>query len=336
MKQRTGDIGNALKAWAEFFRLPNLATAPGDAIAGSAICLAVSLETPKAGAVGIALASGLATLSFYMFGLADNDIVGCEEDKTNAPNRPLPSGRLSLASARAVRGLCLLAAVAVGAVFDFPLDWWCVALLLVLAISGYNRIKGRAVVTGTVLMGLCRGLSVLSGAAAMTHYVAPRIKILESGSLLEPTSLLLFPCWNSMPVWLAVAGWTIYTIGVTSVAAKEHEADKPLGWWRFLPGLSVFIPMLVLWDYPGEGSKILIVFCSSFAYAVWALSMMPLGRPHDPLSRRKAIGNAIKALVYLQAAYILSYTAPAFVAYMLAVFVLIPIIKHNTPDISGS
>ncbi len=336
MKKRIEAIGRALKPWAEFFRLPNLVTAPGDAIAGAAICLAVSLENPKPGAVGIALASGLAALFFYMFGLADNDIVGFEEDKTNAPSRPLPSNRISLANARAARGVCLLVAVFVGAVFRMPLDWWCVVILLVLAITSYNRVKDRSFVAGIVLIGLCRGLSVLAGATAMTDYVAPHIKLQESGSALESTSFLILPCWNSVPMWLAVAGWTLYTIGLTTVAVKEHEAEKPVGWWRFIPGLAIFMPMLALAEYTGSGEKILIVFCTTFAYAVWSLSMAPLGHTHDPSRRRKAIGNAVGALAYLQAAYILAYRNPALIAYVLILFVLISVIKNIAPDISGS
>lgn len=308
-----------LAPWLAFFRLPNLPTAPGDAIAGAAIALAASRA---AGADALApatlllvFAAGAAALLLYMFGLADNDIVGAEADKTQAPRRPIPTGEISLPQARIARLACLALAIGAGVAGRLPPLWWIVAAVLVATIMAYNRFKDRCRAFGLVAMGLCRGVSLLTGAAALQH-VAP-------DALLSP------------PAPLAALGWTAYIAGVTWLSTDEHAAKAPLSWIRFLPGLSVFVPMAALAWYP-RASWLLIALCSLFAYGVWALSVAPLGREHDPDVRRKAVGNAIGALVYLQAAYILAFPHVALIAVVIAIFLSTSIIRKFLENVPGS
>lgn len=310
---------NELAAWFTFFRLPNLPTAPGDAIAGAAICLAIS--QPQAAifieqeALPKLLAAGAVALLLYMFGLADNDIVGAEEDKTHAPKRPIPSGDITLAQAKIARAACLVLAVAGSALCLMPPVWWCVAALLIAGILLYNRHKGKWPLFGLLAMGLCRGLSLLAGAAAMWT-VAP-------GTLFSPAVLV------------AVAGWTAYISAVTWLASKEHQADAPMPWYRFLPGLTVFIPMAALATYPRR-SWPLIAVCSLCAYGIWLLSVLPLGRPHTPAIRRRAVGNAIGAIIYLQAAYILAFPHITLIGIVIAIFISTAFIRKFLEDVPGS
>ncbi|NLB69209.1 MAG: UbiA family prenyltransferase, partial [Lentisphaerae bacterium] len=129
--------------WAQFFRLPNLPTAPGDAVAGAAICMAVSLENAKPGATGIAIGAGLAALFLYMFGLADNDISGYKSDITYAPHRPLVAGSITLSHALLARLACLLFVAAIGFICGMPIEWWSVVFLFFISITLYNRLKDK-------------------------------------------------------------------------------------------------------------------------------------------------------------------------------------------------
>ena len=309
----------SLAPWLVFFRLPNLPTAPGDAIAGAAIALAVSRA---AGADALApttllriFAAGASALLLYMFGLADNDIVGAEADKTQAPRRPIPTGEISLSQARIVRLACFALAVGTGLAGRMPPLWWIAATALAAIIMAYNRFKDRCSAFGLVAMGLCRGASLLTGAAAL-HPVAP-------------------DALRSPPALLAALGWTAYIAAVTRLAADEHAARDALPWRRFLPGLAVFVPMLALAWYP-RAAWPLIALCSVFAYGVWALSVAPLGRAHDPDVRRKAVGNAIGAIVYLQAAYILAFPHVALIAVVIAIFLSTSFIRKFLEDVPGS
>ena len=134
---------------------------------------------------------------------------------------------------------------------------------------------------------------------------------------------------------LAALGWTAYIAAVTRLAADEHAAQAALPWRRFLPGLAVFVPMLALAWYP-RAAWPLIALCSVFAYGVWALSVAPLGRAHDPDVRRKAVGNAIGAIVYLQAAYILAFPHAALIAVVIAIFLSTSFIRKFLEDVPGS
>ena len=91
--------------WLRFFRVPNLPTAPGDALAGAAFMMPVGDATlPQA------FAAAVGVLFMYMFGLADNDVVDARADAENAPERPIPRGEISPMSASVAIVVCVCAA----------------------------------------------------------------------------------------------------------------------------------------------------------------------------------------------------------------------------------
>ena len=313
-------------AWLSLFRLPNLPTAPGDALAGAAICL--SLSHP--GAISIEpdtllklLAAGGVALLLYMAGLADNDIVGAEEDRTHAPKRPIPAGDITIPQAQVARAVCLILAGVGSALCHMPPAWWIVAVILVGGIFFYNRFKNKWPTFGLVSMGLCRGLSLFAGAAAMWNVSAP------------PDAAFLDHTLFSRAVLIAVIGWTAYISAVTWLAVDEHAARKPMPGYRFLPGLAVFIPLIALADYPSWAWPLIIV-CSACAYGVWGLSVWPLGKAHTPEQRRRAVGGAIGAILYLQAAYILSFPHIVLATIVFALFISTTVIRRFFDQVQGS
>lgn len=157
-EQGKGKRGSRLMAWLKLFRIVNLPTVPGDVLVGAAtmLCWGAGSEISSRNMLVVGAAS-LASVFLYMFGLADNDIVGAKTDK----GRPIPDGEISLGAARLLRGLCLFAAMIVGAVANLQPDWWITAFLLTLTVVVYNRTKL------SLAMGFCRGLNVLSGAVAV-------------------------------------------------------------------------------------------------------------------------------------------------------------------------
>ena len=91
--------------WLRLFRVPNLPTVPGDALAGAAFMM------PAGGATLVqAFAAAVGVLFVYMFGLADNDIIDAPLDAENAPDRPIPRGEISPLTANVVMCVCLCAA----------------------------------------------------------------------------------------------------------------------------------------------------------------------------------------------------------------------------------
>ena len=151
-------MADRLLPWLRFFRIVNLPTVPGDVLAG-ALAMIAGLGAGSARPVFVAAA---ASCFAYLYGLADNDIVGAKTDV----GRPIPNGEISLGAARVARALCWLAVPVLGLVGRLPSAWWAVMLSLFVAVSVYNRTKNAW------LMGCCRGLNLLTGAAAVLGGVA--------------------------------------------------------------------------------------------------------------------------------------------------------------------
>lgn len=200
-------------AWLRFFRVVNLPTVPGDVLVGAAIGFASAPE-PRAGSV---VAASLAAVFLYMFGLADNDLVGARTDR----GRPIPDGEISPRAAALARGLCLFAALVTGAVMDLPPLWWCAAAALCACIVVYNRLKS------SLLMGLCRGLNVACGAFAVAA-------MSDCGVLFRAT------------LGLACTVWTAYIGGVTAYSAGEENDPVKKRRVGFLIGSLVYLQILAL------------------------------------------------------------------------------------------
>lgn len=143
--------------WLRFFRAVNLPTVPGDVLVGAAAVCAFSLQ-PAVGVFRAVAWASSASVFLYMFGLADNDIEGARNGERS---RPIGEGLISPAAARIARALCLFAAMAVAAAAGLPSLWWAVVSVLLITVVAYNRTKAW------LLMGACRALNVLAGAAAV-------------------------------------------------------------------------------------------------------------------------------------------------------------------------
>ena len=295
-----------MNAWFQFFRLPNLPTAPGDALAGAAVALLVT----GGGDVRRACAAGAAAFSLYLFGLADNDLVGAAEDARVTPDRPIPRGAISPRAAKAARATCLSLALGAGALFGLPPAWWLVAAAIAAAIGLYNRAKG------VWLMGLCRGLSVLGGAAAAW-----------TGAF----------AWRPAFALGALAfGWTLYVAAVTRLSEGEERACAGLGRRRFAWGLAAWAPLAAGAFVPDPRALVVPFIGCLWTFATWCAAVAPLGAAHGPDARRAAVGRAVGALLYLQVGFMLVQPSRAFWTAALLLWLAARLIRRHAPSIRGS
>ena len=217
-----------MKAWLRFFRVVNLPTVPGDVWVG--------LVAFWSGA-GILLDTGvpvlwatLASCCAYLYGLADNDIVGAVTDR----GRPIPDGEISLGAARVARAVCWALVLVFGSVPDpisktrLPVEWWFVMLSLFLAMSIYNRTKAWW------LMGLCRGLNVLTGGAVA--YAVWKVCLNRQDAL--PACAL--------SLGAVVLIWTVYVAWVTKYSEGEETDPARKRRVGFLIGAIVYLQMTAL------------------------------------------------------------------------------------------
>ena len=225
-----------LKAWLRFFRVVNLPTVPGDVLVGAAAVCA-SLTSGKDSASPL-VAACVASVFLYMFGLADNDIVGAKADA----GRPIPDGQISLGAARIARGLCLFAALIAGSLANLPPAWWIAAFALAVAVVVYNRTKW------CWTMGLCRGLNVVCGGFSIC---------VSSASGRDAASPLLW-------MGLCAAVWTVYIAAVTKYSEGEEMDAAKKRRVGFLIGAIVYLQLIALLVFPVKpflvaGAVLLIV-----------------------------------------------------------------------------
>lgn len=210
-----------MKRWLKFFRIVNLPTVPGDVLVGAASAMTALGSHARMEDVTTLVGAALASCGLYLFGLADNDIVGAKTDT----NRPIPDGEISVGAARLARALCLVAVVAIALYAHLPAHWWGVAEALLVAMVVYNRTK-RA-----VLMGVCRGLNVLLGASAF--------QLVLSGTTPSGSALV----GALTPIVLPPLIWTAYIWWVTKVSEGEETDPRRQQMVGLLIGALIYLQL---------------------------------------------------------------------------------------------
>ena len=75
---------------------------------------------------------------------------------------------------------------------------------------------------------------------------------------------------------------------------------------------------------------------SLFAIFAWIVATVPVVGPHGPAERRRAVGQAIGALLYLQIGYMLVVPRREFFVLAVALWLAARLVRRAAPDISGS
>jgi 4-hydroxybenzoate polyprenyltransferase len=159
-------------------RAPFAPTAACDAAACALLALTAAGRGPEAIAPWAWAALAGTAMLVYAAGMAANDLADREKDRRLAPNRPLPSGRLSPRAVGTAVAVLAAAAVALG---GGPAGTrWAVGAALLLAMA-YDFVRPLGVVAQAALMGGVRFANaatavvplVLSGDASPWTLLAP-------------------------------------------------------------------------------------------------------------------------------------------------------------------
>ena len=213
-----------IKSYLQLFRVPNQFTAIADITAG--YLLAHSSLKPHSTYVGLLICSCL----LYSAGLVLNDVYDVDQDRRERPQRPLPSGRISVTFAKRLGYTLLVAGIVVG--------WFCgywlsesaamawrsgtLATLLAAFVLGYNRLW-KSTFFGPLAMGACRLLNILLGVSLAPIEVANGPAI---AAFFEPSQLV------------AATGMGTYILGVTLFAQTEAQESNR---WRLFAASSVIV-----------------------------------------------------------------------------------------------
>ena len=257
--------------WLQLIRPPNLITVPGDPLAGAALAFAAGVN----GHIIAAIAAAVVALLLYISGLIMNDYVDIEEDKKDRPDRPLPSGAISPRLAIIVA--LTIAFAGLGIAFFINQITGITAVLLIVTIALYNFVLKQEVFIGSIIMGVCRGLSFLLGAFAVGYKIGI----------------------HSHTIILTMPAIILYIAAVTSIAANETE-EIYIGIKRWIPTAAIFLLLFII--NPLAGNFIWLSLIPGVTAIIISLIIAKklAGEP-EPALVQKSIGLYIRLLLLIQA-----------------------------------
>ncbi len=138
-------------------RLANVVTAVADVLAG----IAISGYLINSDNYLPVLLLCISTIGLYSGGIIFNDVFDAGLDAIERPERPIPSGMVSLSEAIAFGSLFFAIGISAAALFQ-PASF-AIAIAIVLACLSYNRWAKHYTIWGPLNMGLCRGLNLMLG-----------------------------------------------------------------------------------------------------------------------------------------------------------------------------
>lgn len=297
-------------AWLELGRVANLPSALANVWMGMLVATGGWLP------VGQLVLLSLASASLYTAGMILNDWWDVEQDLSERPGRPLPSGRIDVFTA-GLAGFALLGLgvglAATAGVLANTFTWrpLAVALLLATAILLYDIVLKRTA-AAPWLMGTCRGLNVLLGASSA----------LTAGGWSGFAAPLL---------WLAGC-LAIYVAGITWLARSEagevRRGPLVLGSVLIALGLAGYVwvvqspEFLQLVAGPREvGIFPLLILAIGFPILRRALRAI---RNLQPRSVQGAVITALRSMIILDAAVCI-IAGQGSLLFGLAVLALLPV-----------
>lgn len=164
-----------LMAYLRLTRPANIVTAVADILAGIAVSgAAMALVSPEAvsgTAPGISswLWLCLSTIGLYGGGVAFNDVFDAELDRIERPERPIPSGIVSLKNAAIMASVLLVLGVV--AAWQVSLLSGLIALVVALLCVLYDAWGKHQSIFGPINMGLCRTGNLLLGVSIVPEMV---------------------------------------------------------------------------------------------------------------------------------------------------------------------
>jgi 4-hydroxybenzoate polyprenyltransferase len=302
-----------LLAWLRLFRIPNVFTALADVLMGFAL-VQRSFEpiTPLACLL-------LASAFLYTAGMVLNDVFDVEQDTRERPQRPIPSGQISLGLARAVGFGLLVTGVVLGGVAGYlpgspaAIPWRSAVMALAIAASVvlYDAVLKRTFVA-PVFMGLCRFFNVLLGAS-----------VAAATAINEPAAQML---WFTNGQLLCAGAIAVYVFGITIFARTEASQSQRIQLTQGFALLAFGIAMLLLVPQHVEPQRFQFP-----APWMWPLLLLMLGvsigrhclmaiADPDPRRVQIAVKFAILSIITLDAAVTLYAVGPTFA---LIVFLLV-------------
>lgn len=284
-----------LLAYIRLTRPANLVTAVADIAAGLAVAIVACGYDSGSTFIHIAfIRLALATICLYGGGVVMNDVADYELDKTERPERPIPSGLASKEGA-AVFGVFLLIA---GVVFASQVSYTsaivaaCVAVLALL----YDYLGKHNDFGGPLNMGLCRGGNLVLGMSAC------------------PTAL-------SSYYWLSIVP-VVYIAAVTMISRGEVMGGNKTAirytslMYAVVIGILSFVGILTATYFYAA-----LLFIALFTFLIYRPLIKAYKNP-EPMLIRTAVKTGVLSLIVMDAALATCFTGWV---YGLLLLILLPL-----------
>jgi hypothetical protein len=293
------------RTYAQLIRLPALFTALADIFLGYALTHRDIGDAPLV--LGLLL---VASAGLYLAGMVFNDLFDAVLDAVERPERPIPSGRVSRASA--IRLGCALvitglaAAVALRWVDPLLCGWnpAFVAALITAAVFLYDGFLKRTPL-GPLGMGLCRFLNVCLGASA---------------------SGFLFGRPFDNPQRSIAIGLGIYIIGVTWFARTEERTSRRSSLVGGLVTVNLGLAALLAWIQwrgPEETRLMGLLLLGLIALSLNKRMLVAVTQP-SPVQVQFAVRTLLMSIITIDCAMIFAKSGNILVASGIAIGLVVP------------
>lgn len=158
-------LSTKIHSYLELIRPANIVTAFADVLAGFAVAggtIAISDQSLSIAPEGL-LWLLLSTFGLYGGGVVFNDVYDADLDARERPERPIPSGRVSVNEASVLGSFLLLG----GVVAAFAINLFCGAMAICIVVFAllYDAVAKQNSFWGPLIMGMCRGGNLMMGIA---------------------------------------------------------------------------------------------------------------------------------------------------------------------------
>lgn len=274
-------------------RPANIITAIADVLAGisiSGFCNIGIFDNTTVFSIALLCVS---TAGLYGGGVVFNDVFDIELDKAERPERPIPSGTISVNEATALGSSLLLAGLSTAFVVNIIAG--TLAILISTAALVYNKWGKHHSLLGPVNMGMCRGLNLLLGISIMPA-------VIEN-------------------FWMVTLVPLIYISSITMISRGEVHGSKrsPLYFGTIL--YTLVIGSVVYFSGVNNTLFLTVLFLLPFIWMIYKPLIKAIQYPSGT-----NIGRSVKAgvigIILLDTAWAAS--SGAF-AMALVIFILLPI-----------
>jgi 4-hydroxybenzoate polyprenyltransferase len=279
-------VTSLLRGYLELVRPANVATALADVLAGYAVA-------------GLGRGRGLpwllvSTAGLYAGGIVLNDFFDRKVDAVERPERPIPSGRVAAAGAATVGAALLAGGVAAAS------QATAAAAAVAAAIAGfvllYDAWGKHQTALGPINMGICRGLNLVLGIAAVPAAIPAH----------WPLALLA----------------VVYIAAVTIVSRGEVYGGKTgTGALALISLTAVLIALAVVAARAGTRAPVALVLTALLGWRVWP-PFWSVYQDASPACVRRAVKAGVLSLVLLDAVISAAYAGPLYTVSVLATALL--------------